>query len=878
MGCIDANELARFLDGEAAPEIEDHLDACADCRALVTELARTLDVVVTAQGSEPEDAVEGWELQSGAEMVASGTQVDRYVVLDAIGAGAMGVVYRAYDPELDRDVAIKLVRVLGDHGQGERARGRVLREAQAMARLAHPNVVAVHDASTFGAHVFVAMELVEGADLEAWLAAEPRAWRDIVRVFAAAARGLAAAHTAGVVHRDFKPSNVLVGNDGRVRVTDFGLAVSTDEAGPTQPAGDAQSRLTEAGALIGTPAFMSPEVRDGDAADARSDQYSFGISLREALAGQPIPASLRAVIARAAADDRDTRHANMDALANALDRVLAPRRARSIAAAAVGLAAVAAVGGYVAATRSADAVACAVPDRFVGVWDDARKQAIHAGLLASKHPLAADTWGRVERAFDRFASGWQRDHVAACEATHVRHEQSPALLDARMGCLGAELARFTALAELYASADTAVVARAEPAEDLVERLARCSDPVALRSGFTLPADPALRARAEAATTELARVEVVSLRGKFADAIAGAKRVIDEAKAVGATRLEADATRSLGETQWRGGDIPGAIETLHAAVDAAKRAGAADLEAGALVVLVGVLGYEDGRYAEALAVARLAESAIRATGDEVDYARLIANRAAIHIAKGDYASARADYQQALVRFEKAYGPEDRRVGQTLMNLAMVTAELADAGDAIALYDRALAIEERSLGAHHPEVALTLANRAIAYANVDRYDEAVRDLERAFALRTEVLGPAHHNTIDTLTVIGAVLDDRGDYAGSLARYRAALAAFLPLLREDHPELAAVRSGIGRALVKLGRWSEAIPELERALAIWSTAGVDGERQAMVRFQLARALYETGARPRALELATAALPMVEDADDHAEVEAWLRAKRGTR
>jgi tetratricopeptide (TPR) repeat protein len=354
-------------------------------------------------------------------------------------------------------------------------------------------------------------------------------------------------------------------------------------------------------------------------------------------------------------------------------------------------------------------------------------------------------------------------------------------------------------------------------------------------------------------------------------------VIDEAKAAGAPRLEADATRSLGETQWRAGDIAGAIETLHAAVDAAKRASAQDLEAGALVVLVGVLGYEDGRYAEALAVARLAESTIRATGDEVDYARLVANRAAIHVAKGDYATARTDYQQALARFEKAYGPDDRRVGQTLMNLAMVTAELGD-GDPFALYDRALAIEERALGSRHPEVALTLANRAIAYANADRYDEAVRDLERALAIRTEVLGASHRDTIDTISVIAGVLFDRGDYAGALARYRVALAAFLAQLRADHPELAMVRSGIGRALVELGRWREAIPELEQALAIWRGAGVDGELQAMVRFQLARALDETGAHPRALALATAALPVVEDADDHAAIEAWLRARRGAR
>jgi len=884
MTCPDANQLVRFLDGEDAHAIEDHVDRCVECRALITELARTLDVPPLAHGSAQEDehVADAWELASGAELVARGTQVDRYVVLDAIGAGAMGVVYRAYDPELDRDVALKLVRVLGEAARHEHARARVLREAQAMARLAHPNVVAVHDASTFGASVFVAMELVEGVDLEAWLAAQPRAWRDVVRVFAAAGRGLAAAHAAGIVHRDFKPSNVLVGNDGRARVTDFGLAVSAGAAERTGRATDTASRLTEDGTLLGTPAYMSPEVRTGAAADARSDQYSFALSLREAITGErsastaKLPRPVRASIARALADDPSARYPSIDALVAALDRAVRPRRMWPVVAA--GLVAVAAVEGFIVATRGqAPSVTCAPPiDQLAGIWDVPRKAAMHDAFIASKHPLATETWARVERAFDRYTDTWAKQHVAACEATHVRHEQSAALLDARMICLRGELARFTAIAELYAKADRIVVSRAEPAEDLVDRLARCSDPIALRSGFALPADPALRLRADAATSELARVEVTSMRGKYGEAITGAQRVITEAHATGALRLEADATRSLGETRWRAGDIQAAIETLHSAVDIAKRADAPDLEAGALLVLVAVLGYEDARYAEALAVARLAESAIRATGDETRLAKLLGNRAAIHYAKGDYAAARADYQQALTRFERAFGPEDRRVGQTLMNLAMVTAEIGD-GEALPTYARALAIQERALGPRHPEVALTLANRAIVLANAGQHADAMRDLERALAIRTEVLGPTHRDTIGTHYVMGEVAEERDDHATALAQFRAAFDGYAATLRADHPTLAKARAAIGIALAGLARWREAVPELEQALAIWNKAGLAGTEQANIKLELASALWETGARPRALTLAREARAGFEGhPDDQAKVDAWLRGRKG--
>ncbi|MEJ7596960.1 MAG: serine/threonine-protein kinase [Kofleriaceae bacterium] len=880
MRCLDANDVARFLDDEdpdttAFAAYEDHIDTCADCRALLTELGRAMNITAPAQGSTDDT----WEVYSGAEVVDRGTQIDRYVVLDAIGAGAMGVVYRAYDPELDRDVALKLVRVLGEQVRSEQARARLLREAQTMARLAHPNIVAVYDASIYGSHVFVAMELVEGVDLEAHLLQRSRSARELVGLFVAAGRGLAAAHAAGIVHRDFKPSNVLVGNDGRVRVTDFGLAVSAGQPTSAHPVAKGSSRLTEDGTLIGTPAYMAPEVRDGKPADARSDQFSFAVALCEALTGERTPSpkltgALRTIIMRGLAGSPAARYASTAAMVEALERTLAPRLRRVLpfAAAAVGAVAVA---GYLHATGAGAREACEVPTaRFAGVWDGPRKATIHAAFERSQHPTARAQWEHTERALDRFTTTWTTSHVAACEA-HLRKENSGELLDRRMACLHGELARFTAVTDMFAAADRQVVARAVHAAELENGLARCNDLTALRAAVPLPSNPAQRMRAQIATRALARVETVSLRGKFAEAISGAEHVITEAAATGDLRLEADATRSLGETQWRAGKYTDAIKNLERAVDVAKRAHAVDLEAGALLDLVAVL-YEEGRYPEALQVARLAESAIQAEGDDVRLGKLLGNRAAVHYAKGDFPAAKVDYERALALLQRTLGPEDRNVGQTLVNLAMLTAETDEAAS-LPIYERAKVVLEKALSPRHPEVALLLANRAVPLANLQRFDEAMRDLELSLDIRRSVLGPTHRDVTQTLLVMAEVELDRHAYAAALKRFREALAAFETTLPAGHPQRAPVFSGIGRALVGLENWRQAVAPLEQAIAIWEQNKLDTTTLAAARFALARCLWQLRTdRPRALALARRAHKGLATEPAYlARITKWLEGKR---
>jgi formylglycine-generating enzyme required for sulfatase activity len=358
-GCLDEATLRAFLDAklpdQARVDVERHVATCAACTDLLTLAAANL-----ADGKP--------QLIPGS--LHPGTRVDRYRILETVGRGGMGEVYAAYHPDLDRRIALKVVREEGP-GTAER-RARLLREAQAIARLSHPNVIAVHDAGTFAERVYVAMEFVDGQTIDAWLAAGPRSWRQILDVFLAAGRGLAAAHAAGIVHRDFKPQNVMIGRNGAVRVMDFGLArlaggtttaTSPAESG-VEPAAIApeSSNVTRAGTVMGTPAYMAPEQFRGEQVDARSDQFSFCVALYEALHGQRpfqgehilslsfsvtegeirvptkttnVPAWVRRPLLRGLRPNPAERHPSMDALIEAMEDDPAHKRRRRLGVAAM---------------------------------------------------------------------------------------------------------------------------------------------------------------------------------------------------------------------------------------------------------------------------------------------------------------------------------------------------------------------------------------------------------------------------------------------------------------------------------------------------------------------------------------------------------------
>jgi hypothetical protein len=278
--CPDEDTLQALTEATlSAPEtamVEAHIDGCPRCRALLAALGRTA-VLSESTGD-----------RLGPAASVGGT-IGRYKVTAFIGAGATGEVYAGYDAALDRKVALKLVR------RSSQASSRVMREAKAIARLSHPNVVAVFEVGPYDDGVFLAMELVDGGTLREVLARRELPWREVLSLLVQAGRGLAAAHAAGLVHRDFKPDNVLVGTDGRIRVCDFGLARAVeddadgaDHEGRRAPPSTRplEATITKTGAILGTPAYMAPEQLRGTAADARADVFAFAVALYEALCGE----------------------------------------------------------------------------------------------------------------------------------------------------------------------------------------------------------------------------------------------------------------------------------------------------------------------------------------------------------------------------------------------------------------------------------------------------------------------------------------------------------------------------------------------------------------------------------------------------------------
>jgi hypothetical protein len=459
---------------------------------------RGATVTIGDDGADPTGATVPSDAGGRADAGAPIDQVARYRIVRRLGAGGMGVVYVAHDPELNRDVALKLVH---PHRRDLTTQARLVAEAQAMARLQHPNVIAVHDVGMVDGRVFVTMDLIEGGSLAGW-ADGSRSWQEVVAIASAAGRGLAAAHAAGIVHRDFKPDNVLRARDGRVLVTDFGIARLAGDDGDDGADGGAADtatalRLTQTGSVIGTPAYMAPEQLRGEPADARADQFSFCVFLFEALYGarpfepaggattferlraavlagrvitppaaRRVPAWLHRAVVRGLAGDPADRFPSMGALLEAITPP--PRRGWWIAGGAA-IAMTAAVIAALILTRDAPVVApvatpeqaCATAsDRAASVWSPAARAAAVAARAGS--PFAdADL-----ATFDAYATRWARERRALClrsvgaPADPIRDQQA-ACLDRAIASLGTAAAAHDHV-ELWPALDSLTACASSP--------------------------------------------------------------------------------------------------------------------------------------------------------------------------------------------------------------------------------------------------------------------------------------------------------------------------------------------------------------------------------------------------------------------------------
>lgn len=795
-----------------------------------------------------------------------GASVGRYVILETVGSGGMGIVYAAYDPELDRKVALKLVRP--DRFR-QASRLRLLREAQAVARLSHPNVVAVHDAGTWasldGDQVYVAMELVQGRTLRQWLQAAPRSWREVLAVLLDAGRGLAAAHAAGLVHRDFKPDNVLIGDDGRVRVADFGLVLRAE---------DSKEEGDPSGAM-GTPSYMAPESLRGEPADARTDQYGFCVTVWEALHGERpfdeegrlrdapvdrrVPWRLRQALQRGLSSDPGGRFPSMDELLAVLDLDRTMSRWRWLSLAAMALAAFTLLIGW--ERREERLQLCrGAEGKLAGIWDAERKQDIRQAFVATKVSYAAGAWTAVERALDQHTGRWATMHRETCEATRLRGEQSEDLLDRRMFCLEQRRREVEALVQVFSRADALTVERAASATAALPGLEECADTAALTSRVPPPADPQVQARVEALTQSLARARALGAAGKYRDGLTIARQAAAEAEKVPYPPIAAETLLLRGNLEDRAGEPDSAAATLLAAVALAEAAAVDEVKARAAIARLRVLGKTLGRFEEAHEWEALAAAAVeRLDGDERLTAEYLHELGQVYESEGRYPDAQVQLLRAL-EIRRRLGVPAPELAATLGEYGVTLFRLGRYPEARQIFEEALALQRDTVGPEHPDLAGSLNRIGNTFYAQGHYQEALSYLRQGLALREAALGPVHRLVADSLVNLGNTLDRLGRYEEAIASYRRAYAIQVQVFGPVHPDLAMSLDNTGSVYANQRRWKEAESFHRQALEMrMKTVGRENPRTALTLHNLGNVCNLQGRYEEALLFLLEALAIEE-------------------
>jgi len=892
--CLDERRAGDFVAGHIPvaqrDSIEDHVDECGACRELLAALIR----------ERPTAALRSWE----------GQQVGRYIVRERIGRGGMGEVFRAEDRELHRAIALKRL----DPGFDREV---LLREARAAAQLSHPNVVTVHEVGEADGAPFLAMELVDGTTLTRWLRDEPRTWRAIANVLAQAGRGLAAAHARGLVHRDFKPDNVLVDRSGRARVADFGLArtaqpgvrgesqrdaiLAAATATTVLAGGTPHTLASPATALAGTPAYLAPELLDGAAPDARSDQYAFGVAAFEALYGAHpfagataeamwaamaagtikqvrgnVPAWLDRHVRRALAVDPAERWDSVAALADAIER--GPRRRWPVVAGAFVVANVALAAFLLQPGH--DRCDARLVDR---VWTS-EARVLDALRLRSAAPARGETVSSAIRLVDDWSASWRLGAEAACRG-------EPAVRAPQLGCLDHDLAELRAQLAAWQTPDAGTVDHAvqaiaglpHPDECTIHPPPLAHVPAALVDQIaqinTLERDGRPRDARPLVASVLAQASASGDRATLASALAATGKIErelgDNARArehdATAARLAAESGDDALTLAALLEEAQGAIDSGHSS-DALGMCDAADAlaarahltrdtkiavtRADALKAL--------GRGPEAIAAYRdvIALLLPRATRDRrarIDLAAVYGAIGAVLGLQFKFDEARTMLEKCLAIEELELGPDHPSVGRTLHDLANEELGLGDAAAARAHFEQGRAIFVARYGDHNELVAGSDLGLGSVARTERQIPQARRYYERANATLHALL-PADHPDFATVEDNLAWCDrDEDKDASAAVHLRNAIAIREHAgevgmgLADDHVELATV-------LWDLERDDEARPHVERGLALHEQLGTAAAGKVNGWLVLSELEADAGHRAKAAALATQILAALGD------------------
>ena len=873
-----------------------------------------MDVDETIVGSGPAPAARD------AEPFADSSRVGRYVIVERIGRGAMGEVFAAYDPELDRKVAVKLLQ---QSRSTERARKQMVREAQALARLTHPNVVTVHDVGKHGERVFIAMEFVEGTTLTDWVAMledGPQRWQRVVEVFRGAGAGLAAAHGAGIVHRDFKPDNVLVAGDGRARVADFGLALPVsdpeDPEAQGEDPGDAAAAATETartdpGRLVGTPAYMSPEQFGSEAPEAASDQFSFCVALYEALFGRrpfagknttalmmsvltgdvidppadtDVPSYVRRAVMRGLSVEPGDRWPSMQDLVAGLTPESRGRRSRGPLIAAAGFVAVL---GAVVVVQAGDDAGCERAADLAGrMFTEEHRRSIGEAFERTQASYATDAKQRVVEHLERYTTAWSELHEDAC-TDHSRGVVSDALHDRKMDCLQRREREFDSLVEVLASADAEVVRNSISATQGLGSLMTCEDADALEQAYD-PPPPAIAEQVDEQRKALVEVRTLYRAGRWDDSRAKAELVEQRAAALEYRPLRVEAGLELGRAQAILGEYEAAKTSLDTAWHEALSIGYDQAAVEVAIELVDVTGYQlelreaaDQRAADAAAILERIET--RTSKDRrILEARLLQAQARTELRLHDFERAAEYLQRAHEIVIEVHGEDSLEAAASLRRLGVLEAARRRPNDAVPLLEQSLDLMRRHLGESHPEIAGSLNNLALSYKNQGRADEAARAFEQGAALVKEQLGPRHPTTHMIWRNLANTYRGALDQPKAVDAYRRWEESVPIDGRLDAATLVLYASSLN----ELGRGADAAAKLQLGIDI--AADLDAEDQGRTYTAVAQYLEHQKQLEPALEYYEKAVAAIEqstlDTQDLSQAclgtarTLWLRDRPGDR
>lgn len=914
--CIEEEKLVAFVQNKLtiahAEEVERHLDACTSCRSLLVGIIDhslvdrpEFDAIDSPESppfiaeSDPhQEDLETPEKTGSANpkqpplpaLLPTGTRRGRYILLEPIGWGGMGVVYAAFDPELNRKVALKLLRLEFTEGTlANELKSRLLREAQAMARFSHPHVVRIYDVGSVDDRIFIAMEFIEGLNLRQWLNHNTSTTHQILSFFVQAGEGLAAAHEEDLVHRDFKPDNILIGKNGSVSITDFGLVQSNviQEAGGISSLMDRESQaiqkdkpqfLTRAGSLIGTLPYMAPEQLRSQTVDARSDQFSFCVALYESLCGErPFPGKdtqtllaqiktgpktpetskeiapwLWSMLQRGLAPHPDDRYPSMNALLEELHHAVTPPatlKSQPLLVAGLGML----MGLFVLVLLYA--IQPQKPNcqdgttKLSNVWNEEKQQSMQKAFLKIQRQYAPVVWRDTKAVLDRYSRQWVETYTKTCQATHVLGEQSERLLDLRMMCLTRRLQDFKALVDVLGNANERVLLRASGATLGLDSLQECRRTQKTIDTSPPPSSPKDRDLLKQVEGKLSRVNALRLSGLFRQSEQLAKTLDEPVQRLQYLPLTARVSYVVGKTWMEMGRWKAAVASMRKASVAAIQS---EDDRTTALSWIGLM--QSHIFQSQFREANEYKYLIKPLLSRIKNSQKL--RLSYQILLGYWYDQKGSYKKAISTYQHAIQLLDQTIAQKsnksyeLDGLNVIASKLYNnAGTAASksgkykyahqLFKKSLLFKKKYMAPSHPSVGLTLGNLGQLLREMGQWKQAMVYFKRSYQIKEKGLRSNHPWLAADLSGIASIQHQQKKYKQALQTYKKVFTILEKNFPSTHVFVGLIHNNVGNVYLDMKLWGLAVNHYNKALKVFQKGqGLKHQNVGMVWERLG-ALY---------------------------------------